>query len=142
MSVSVNHMVAEKSEFEVSVATGRPLADTLNALTEALKARGYGVLGTIDVRKTLQEKTGRDVGGFTILDVCSPVHALKVIEKTDRADLVLPCKVSLRNDGRETRISMLKPGRVFGLAGASGLENLADQVETEITGAMLAAGGE
>ena len=142
MCHAVNSMVFEKNEFEVSVSSSRSVADAVGALTEALKLRGYGVLGTIDVRKTLREKAGRDVSDFTILDVCNPSHAVRVIERTDKAGLLLPCKLSLRKHGSETKISMIRPGRMFGLVGDSTLGDIAEQVEQEITEAMKSVGDE
>lgn len=135
-------MDTAENGYEVSVTTNRPVAEAVSAIAEALRSRGYGVLGTIDVRKTLKEKAGRDVNDFTILDVCNPLHALNVIERTDKAGLVLPCKLSLREEGSGTRISMLRPGKIFGLIGDPALSDIAGLVEREITGAMQSVAGE
>ena len=135
-------MDTAENGYEVSVTTNRPVAEAVSALAGALRSRGYGVLGTIDVRKTLKEKAGRDVNDFIILDVCNPMHALNVIGRTDKAGLILPCKLSLREEGSGTRISMLRPGKVFGLIGDPALADIAGLVEEEITSAMQSVAGD
>ncbi len=136
MGSAVNMMLTEKNDFEVSVTTGHNLVETVNALTAALKSQGYGVLGTIDVRKTMSEKTGKDVGDFMILDVCNPVHALNAMGLTDKAGLILPCKLSVQGNGKATRVSMMRPVKLIGLIHDSSLDSLAEQVEKELTDIM------
>ncbi|VBB69198.1 hypothetical protein RIEGSTA812A_PEG_671 [invertebrate metagenome] len=62
-------------------------------VTEALKARGFGVLTTIDVQKALKERIGKDIHPYTILGACSPQHAFQALSLEDKIGSMMPCNV-------------------------------------------------
>ncbi|MCB1515852.1 MAG: DUF302 domain-containing protein, partial [Hyphomicrobiaceae bacterium] len=46
--------------------------EALDAVTEALKGEGFGVLTEIDVRETLKKKLDVDFPKYKILGACNP----------------------------------------------------------------------
>ncbi|EQD78048.1 protein containing DUF302, partial [mine drainage metagenome] len=76
---------------------------TLEKLTQALQARGFGILATLRVHDILKEKTGTEIAPLVILDVCAPRYALRALTLDRGSALVLPCKIVVaREKGRLT----------------------------------------
>jgi uncharacterized protein (DUF302 family) len=75
---------------------------TVDAVTEALKNKGFGVLTTIDVKETLQKKLDVEFPRYKILGACNPHMAFKALQKEPRIGTMLPCNVIVREmeDGK------------------------------------------
>ena len=74
----------------------------------ALKTEGFGVLTTIDVKKTLKEKIDADFINYIILGACNPVLAHEALSATYDVGLLMPCNVvvSEREPGKITVAAM------------------------------------
>ena len=62
----------EKSGYGFGTTLAVPFDEAIERTTEALKAEGFGVLTTIDVRQTLKEKLDIDFEPYVILGACNP----------------------------------------------------------------------
>lgn len=78
-------------------------------VTEAFKEIGFGVLNTIDFQSTLQEKIGKDIGEYKLLQICNPHLAYDAINIDATIGLQLPCNVLIRKEGEAYAIDVQSP---------------------------------
>jgi uncharacterized protein (DUF302 family) len=97
----------------------------VEAVTEALKNEGFGILTTIDVRKTMKEKVGADFGYYVILGACNPAFAFATLQEDAEAGLLLPCNVSVRGEGEGCVVSILDPELMAKISGKEGMLEVA-----------------
>ncbi len=81
-----------------NVHLDRPFAEAIDALTDALKTEGFGVLTRIDVHATLKEKLGKEFREYAILGVCNPPLAHQALSQKAEVGLMLPCNVTVEAD--------------------------------------------
>lgn len=84
-------------------------AAAVRTVTEALGRHGFGVLASLPIAETLRARTGTSIDPITILEVCSPAHALRALEAHRESALLLPCKVVVSSEQGATRIAMQRP---------------------------------
>ncbi len=76
-----------------------PFDAAIDAVTEALKAEGFGVLTRIDVHDTLKKKIGADFRPYAILGACNPQLAHKALSSRADVGMMLPCNVTVESAG-------------------------------------------
>ena len=93
------------------------LAEAVSRTTEALKAEGFGVLTTIDVTQTMQEKLGVDFEPYVILGACNPQLAHRGLQAEHELGLLLPCNVIVHEHDGKSAVSVVDPAQVLGVVG-------------------------
>lgn len=97
--------------FEAKV--NKSLDETIDLVTGLLKTEGFGILTRIDVRATLKEKIGADFRPYVILGACNPTLAHRALEADAWASLLLPCNVTVEQDGDSSSVvRIINPGMI------------------------------
>lgn len=91
-------------EIGFEVGLERPYEEALELTKEALKAEGFGVLTSIDVKETMKEKLDEDFRPYSILGACNPPLAHRALSQDAVAGLLLPCNVTVEANGAAASI--------------------------------------
>ncbi len=97
------------TELGFATRLNSPYETSLVNVTEALKAEGFGVLTSIDVKETMKKKLDVDFRKYTILGVCNPPLALQALSARPDVGLLLPCNVIVYEDGDGTIVNIIDP---------------------------------
>lgn len=104
---------------------------TLAKLPEALKSEGFGILTEIDVQGTLRAKLGVEFRRYKILGACNPTFAHQALSADLGAGIMMPCNVTVYEDGGQTIVTAIDPMETFA-ASDPALRPIADQVRHKL----------
>ncbi len=93
--------------FQVSLSDAYEAA--VEKVTAALKAEGFGVLTSIDVKETLKKKLDVDFRRYIILGACNPPLAHRALQSDPRVGLLLPCNVTVEETEGGSLVSIVNP---------------------------------
>jgi uncharacterized protein (DUF302 family) len=99
MTTELAFKVTIKSDFETA----------LEAVTDALKQEGFGVLTSIDVRATMKERLDADFHPYIILGACNPPLAHRALTSDSNIGVMLPCNVTVEQTGDSVLVSLANP---------------------------------
>lgn len=118
-----------------------PFADAIAAITDALKAEGFGILTEIDVQNTLEQKLGVDFRKYRILGACNPPFAHQALQAEDKIGLMLPCNVIVQEmaDGG-VEVAAIDPVVAMSPVNAPALGEIAGEVRERLARAVAKAG--
>jgi uncharacterized protein (DUF302 family) len=106
---------------------------SINAVTEALKSEGFGVISTIDMQARLKEKLGVDFKKYTILGACNPPYAFKTLQEEEKIGLMLPCNiVVIDKENGTTEVAAVDPVASMMAIQNAALEPLAQEVREKL----------
>jgi len=98
-------------------------------LEEATKANKFGVLGTINLKKKMEDKGIAFDAQCQILEVCNPGQAKKVLEGNMDISTLLPCRIAVYEQDGKVVVTTLKPTVLLGLFDSPDLAPVAEDVE-------------
>ena len=104
--------------------------DAIEATTEALKERGFGILTEIDVTQTLKDKLDVDFRKYHILGACNPPFAYRALQIENKIGSMLPCNVIIQEfpDGR-VEVAAIDPVASMQAVGNAELATIARQIQ-------------
>ncbi len=104
----------------------------LERVTDALKAEGFGVLTSIDVKETMKKKLDVDFRRYAILGACNPPLARRALSARPEVGLLLPCNVIVYEEDDETVVSIVDPLSIFAFIDAPELEQVAAEARQRL----------
>ncbi len=108
---------------------------TLAKLPDALKSEGFGVLTEVDVQSTFRAKLGVEFRRYKILGACNPQLAHQALSADLGAGIMMPCNVTVYEDGARTVVTAVDPMETFA-AGDPTLRPFAEQVRAKLARAL------
>jgi uncharacterized protein (DUF302 family) len=92
-----------------------PYEQAVQKTTDALKVEGFGVLTQIDVQATLKQKINADFRRYIILGACNPALAHRALSADLDVGLLLPCNVTVYEEGDGSVVSAVDPMAMLGM---------------------------
>ena len=112
----------------------RSVADTGNAVEEAVARHGFSVLGFHDLGSKLREKGQSYAGDCRVYEVCNARQAARVLGERPDVSTALPCRISVYSDAAgTTQVATILPSSLLGMFEAPGLAEVGAEVEATLT---------
>ncbi|MBU45547.1 MAG: hypothetical protein CMN76_20215 [Spirochaetaceae bacterium] len=107
--------------------------ESIQVVTEALKAEGFGIISEIDIQDKLKEKLGIDFRKYRILGACNPPYAHKALSLEDKIGTMLPCNVIVQEaDGGGTEVAAINPIESMKAVNNPALMDIANEVTARL----------
>ena len=116
----------------MSIELSMPYEQAIEAVVEALKAEGFGVLTEIDMKATLKKKLDVDFRKYVILGACNPALAHHALSTELEIGLLLPCNVIVYEDGDGSVVSAIDPAIAMGVVDNPELGPTAEKVRAKL----------
>jgi len=123
----------------VSVTSSKSLPDIDQALREATQRHKFGVLHVLDLKQTLGNKGIALRRECRVYDICNPQAASTALNTDMSLSVVLPCRISVYQDGQQLTISTVKATDLMRATGLHGVNELATEIENEVLAIMREA---
>ena len=96
--------------YHLSKKVSLPFHEAITRVTEELRKEGFGIITSIDLKKTFHEKINVHFRNYTILGACNPRFAYEALESEDKIGVFLPCNVVVQeHDNGHVEISIVNP---------------------------------
>ena len=101
-------------------------------LEAATAANGFGVIGVIDLKAKMAAKDVDLEPACQIVEVCNPGKAKSLLMTDMRISTVLPCRISIYEEGGSVKVATMLPTKVLESFDAPGIQPVAQDVEATI----------
>ena len=116
-----------------------PIDAVCKKLESAVAVNKMGVLGVHNLAEKMKEKGVPFDRECRIYEICNPQQAKKVLEGEMAISTALPCRISVYQEGAMVKAATLKPTALMQMFGDSGLQPVAEEVESAIVRIIDAA---
>lgn len=111
----------------------RTTNDPLDAVCERLpivsQKHGFGVLGMHNLKEKMASKGVSFDRECRVFEVCNPQQAKEILNRSMEVSTVLPCRISVYQEGDHTVMAAVKPTLLLGLFNVPGATAAAKGVE-------------
>jgi uncharacterized protein (DUF302 family) len=130
----------QQTTYGIGVTIAVPYEQAVERATAALKAEGFGVLTTIDVKQTLKQKLDREFRKYVILGACNPPLADRALHAELEIGLLLPCNVIVYElEPGRSAVSAMAPLAALGIVGDNAaLAQVAREADERLRRALAA----
>lgn len=118
--------------FDYTVETRKSKDEAVKDLEANLKDEKFGVLWNFDLTAKLQEKGTDFDTPYTILEVCNPQEANRVLSEDLLVGYFLPCKIVIFEEEGTTKIGMPKPSALIEMVNNDSLKEIAVDIEKRL----------
>jgi len=123
----------------MSVTSSKSLDELNQDLRKAIQRHKFGVLNMLDLKQTLGNKGIVLERECRVYDICNPQAASTALNTDMSFSVVLPCRVSVYQDGQTLTVATVKPTDLMKAAGLNGVTEFATEVEREVFAMMREA---
>lgn len=116
-------------DYLIKRTTTTGLEAVCQKLPEIAQRHKFGVLGTHDLKEKMASKGVAFDPECRVFEVCNPQQAKGILERSMEISTVLPCRISVYQEGNVTVIAAIKPTHLLGLFDAPGASAVAREVE-------------
>ena len=115
------------------VETAKDVETAARDLEEAVKRNKFGVISVLDLQQKMKEKGVEFAHACTILEVCNPQQASRVLTQNMAVSTALPCRISVYEENGQTKMATMLPTAMLAVfPGAKDLKPIAEEVEQQI----------
>ena len=118
--------------FSYTVKSQKSIPDIVEQLPQHLKEIGFGVLGSLNFQKILNEKGEKFDEPYELLEVCNPKIARHVLEQNPDLGLLLPCTIAVYKKKDGNYISLAKPSALLEMASDDNLKSMGQEIEEKL----------
>jgi len=126
-----------ETRYGLHVDVDLPYEEAIARVTDALREQGFGVLTTIDVKATLQQKLNREFRRYTILGACNPTLADQALHAELEIGLLLPCNVIVyEQTPGHSAVAAMAPIPAMQMVGNEALTPIAQEADRRLRTAL------
>lgn len=138
----MNEKTTKQGSYGFGTMLDMPFAEAVERTREALKAEGFGVLSTIDVRQTMKEKLDVEFEPYVILGACNPALAHRALAVEHELGLLLPCNVIVHEHEGKSAVAIVDPAQMLGVVGDNAeLQAVAEEAALRLRRVIVALEG-
>ncbi|MFO8145511.1 MAG: DUF302 domain-containing protein [Candidatus Syntrophosphaera sp.] len=124
----------------ITMSTGKSVKETGAALQAAAVANKFGVLQVHNLQETMAKKGVEFTRECLIHEVCNPHFSKLVLEANMSISTILPCRISVYEEGGRTYLSTMKPSIMLTMFDVPELQSTVQEVEDTLARIMREAG--
>lgn len=116
----------------IKLSTAKTVSAAAAALQTAVDAHHFGVMHVHNLKETMAKKGVAFAHECLIFEVCQPQQAKKVLDENMSISTALPCRISIYEEGGQTKLAALRPTTLLGMFRTPELDGVAKEVESEM----------
>jgi uncharacterized protein (DUF302 family) len=120
----------------IKLSTDKTVSEAASALQAAVQANHFGVMQVHNLKETMAKEGVEFAHECLIYEVCQPQQAKKVLDENMSISTVLPCRISIYEEGGKTILAALKPTTLLAMFNSPQLKGVAQEVEDTIVKIM------
>lgn len=111
--------------------------NTVQKVTQALKAEGFGILTEFDKKALLKKEQDDHICNYKVLGVCNPLFAFKSLLEEGKIGTILPCNVIIQEKiAGLVEVSTIDPSASVQSIKNKGLHVVATEIRTRLQNAI------
>ena len=125
-----------KSDLLIKRTTTADIDLVSTRLPEIAQRRGFGLLGTHNLKERMAAKGVEFGPECRVFEVCSPALAKEALSASLEISAALPCRISVYQEDGRTVLASIKPSLLLTMFNAPEAAALATQVEAIVVAIM------